>query len=54
MFSHFPILSAEQRMTPYYDDVTSMISKLGPAAPSAYFNGHGARLHDSIRDPFHA
>ena len=40
MFSHFPILSAQQRMTPYADSATAMFATLGAAAPQVYFNGH--------------
>ena len=40
MFSHFPVLSTQQRMTPYYDNALSMWQSLGAAAPSAYYNGH--------------
>ena len=40
MFSHFPILSAQQRLTPYADNATSVFAALGNAAPQVYFNGH--------------
>ena len=40
MFSHFPVLSAQQRLTPYYDNATAAFSALGDAAPQVYFNGH--------------
>ena len=40
MFSHFPLLSGQQRLTPYYDNFTTMYAALGPAAPQAYYNGH--------------
>ena len=40
MFSHFPVLSTQQRLTPYYDNALAMWQSLGAAAPSAYYNGH--------------
>jgi hypothetical protein len=40
MFSHFPVLSAQQRMTPWYDNATAMFTRLGQAAPQVVFNGH--------------
>jgi hypothetical protein len=40
LFSHFPILSSEQRMTPWYDSATAMLTSLGSAAPQVFFNGH--------------
>jgi len=40
MFSHFPILSSQQRFTPYADTATSVFASLGAAAPQVYFNGH--------------
>lgn len=40
MLSHFPLLSTQQRFTPYYDSLTSTFASLGAAAPQAYFNGH--------------
>lgn len=40
MFSHFPILSLQQRLTPWSDDAINMFANLGPAAPQISFNGH--------------
>jgi len=40
MMSHFPILSVQQRLTPYYDNATATFAALGNAAPQLYFNGH--------------
>jgi hypothetical protein len=40
MFSHFPVLSTQQRLTPYYDNALAMFNTLGAAGPQAYYNGH--------------
>ena len=48
LFSHFPILSAEQRLSPWADSASAMFAALGSAAPQVFFNGHGAR-RDAIR-----
>lgn len=40
LFSHFPILSSQQRLTPWYDDATAMLTSLGASAPQACYNGH--------------
>ena len=40
MFSHFPVLSGQQRLTPWYDNATTMFSTLGAAAPQVVYNGH--------------
>jgi hypothetical protein len=40
MFSHFPVLSGQQRLTPWYDNATAMFATLGAAAPQIVFNGH--------------
>ena len=39
MFSHFPVQSTQQRLSPYYDAALAMWQSLGNAAPSAYYNG---------------
>ena len=40
MFSHFPVLSAQQRLNPRYENATSTFSALGAAAPQIVYNGH--------------
>ena len=40
MFSHFPLLSTQQRLTPYYDTAVATLTALGAAGPQAYYNGH--------------
>ena len=40
MMSHFPVLSTQQRLTPYYDNATATFAALGNAAPQVYYNGH--------------
>ena len=40
--THFPVLSMQQRLTPFYDDMTAALGELSAsnAAPSVIFNGH--------------
>ena len=45
MFSHFPVLSTQQRLTPYYDAAIATLSALGTAGPQAYYNGHDRACH---------
>lgn len=40
LFSHFPLLSTQQRLTPYFDNALSTLGALGSAGPQAYYNGH--------------
>ena len=40
MFSHFPVLSAQQRLNPWYDTALSTFASLGSAAPQIVYNGH--------------
>ena len=40
MFSHFPVLSAQQRLNPWYDTAVATFSALGAAAPQVVYNGH--------------
>lgn len=40
LFTHFPILSTQQRLEPYHSQAKAMLAGLGKDAPQAVFSGH--------------